>query len=63
MYFVYMYENRTMKPVEIVQRKGEGNEREWRREWIYLRYIVSTYMNVIITPHVQVISANKNLKN
>jgi hypothetical protein len=24
MYFIYMYENRTMKPVEIVLRSGEG---------------------------------------
>jgi hypothetical protein len=24
MYFVFVYENRTMKPVEIVLRRGEG---------------------------------------
>jgi hypothetical protein len=24
MYFVFMYENRTMKPFEIVLRRGEG---------------------------------------
>jgi hypothetical protein len=31
MYFVSMYENRTMKPVEIVLRSGEGDEGEkWR---------------------------------
>jgi hypothetical protein len=26
MYFVYIYENRTMKPVEIVPRWGDGGE-------------------------------------
>jgi hypothetical protein len=32
MYFVYVYENRTMKPVEIVLRSGgEGDEGEWWR--------------------------------
>jgi hypothetical protein len=32
MYFVYIYENRRMKPVEIViRRRGEGEEGEqWR---------------------------------
>jgi hypothetical protein len=30
-YFVFMYTNRTMKPVEIVLRRGRGKERErWR---------------------------------
>jgi hypothetical protein len=24
MHFVFVYENRTMKPVEIVQRRGQG---------------------------------------
>jgi hypothetical protein len=28
MYFVFMCENRTMKPVEIVLRSGEGDEGE-----------------------------------
>jgi hypothetical protein len=27
-YFVFMYANETMKPVENVSRRGEGNERE-----------------------------------
>jgi hypothetical protein len=31
MYVVFMYENRTMKPSEIVLRSGEGNKGErWR---------------------------------
>jgi hypothetical protein len=28
MYFVYFHENRTMKPVEIVLRSGQGDEGE-----------------------------------
>jgi hypothetical protein len=28
MYFIFMYENRIMKPVEIVLRRGRGNEGE-----------------------------------
>jgi hypothetical protein len=28
MYFVFMYENRTMKPVKIVLRRGRGEERD-----------------------------------
>jgi hypothetical protein len=28
MYFVFMYENRIMKPVEIVLRSGGGEKRE-----------------------------------
>jgi hypothetical protein len=27
-YFAFMYENRTMKPVEIVLRRGGGTKRE-----------------------------------
>jgi hypothetical protein len=26
MYFLYVYENRTMKPVEIILRRGRGDE-------------------------------------
>jgi hypothetical protein len=28
MYFVFVYENRTVKPIEIVLKKGEGEVRE-----------------------------------
>jgi hypothetical protein len=28
MYFIYLYENRTMKPVEIILSRGKGDERE-----------------------------------
>jgi hypothetical protein len=43
MYFIFINENRRMKPVEIVLRKGEGDEREW---WRGLNLtIVSTYVN------------------
>jgi hypothetical protein len=29
MYFVYQHENRTMKPVEIVLRRGKAEEEVW----------------------------------
>jgi hypothetical protein len=50
MYFVFMYENRTMKPVEIVLRGGKGNKGERWSRLIELRYIVITYVNVIRYP-------------
>jgi hypothetical protein len=31
MYFVFIYENRRMKPVEIVLRRGDREEGEQRR--------------------------------
>jgi hypothetical protein len=30
MYFMFMYKNRTMKPVEIVLRGEEDEEEQWR---------------------------------
>jgi cytochrome c-type biogenesis protein CcmH/NrfF len=47
-----MYENRRMKPTEIVLRKGKGNEEE-------LRYIVSTYGNIVMYPPVQLLYVNE----
>jgi hypothetical protein len=32
MYFVFIYENRRMKPIEIVLRRGEGKEGEQWKE-------------------------------
>jgi hypothetical protein len=41
MYFVSIYENKRMKPVEVVPRAGE--EERWRTmEGVYLRYIINT---------------------
>jgi hypothetical protein len=56
MYFVSVYENRRMKPVEIVLRR-EREEGEKRRtvEEINLRYIVSTYVNIKMYPPVQLL--------
>jgi hypothetical protein len=43
MYFVFIYENRIMKPVEIVLRRGRGDEGEqWRDGGS--KSIVSTYI-------------------
>jgi hypothetical protein len=33
MHFVYVYENRTMKPVEIVLRMGGGGCRDEEEQW------------------------------
>jgi hypothetical protein len=30
MYFIFIYENRIMKPVEIVQEGGKGDAQQWR---------------------------------
>jgi hypothetical protein len=38
-----------MKPVEIVLRRG-GRGNEMMEKGIYLRYIVSTYVNVTMNP-------------
>jgi hypothetical protein len=42
MYFVSIYENRRMKPVEIVLRRRKRVERERWKEDNLLKYIVST---------------------
>jgi hypothetical protein len=31
MYFPYVYEDRILKPVEMFQERGRGNEGEWWR--------------------------------
>jgi hypothetical protein len=52
-YFVSIYENKKMKPVEIVLRRRI-------MEGINLRYIVSTYIvNITIYPPAQLLYANK----
>jgi hypothetical protein len=49
MYFVFIYENRRMTPVEIVLRRGMGG-RGKMIEGINLRYIVSTCVTTIMDP-------------
>jgi hypothetical protein len=56
MYFASIYENRRIKPVEIVQER-EGGRRE-TEEGINLRYIISTYINIIMYPSVQPLYVN-----
>jgi hypothetical protein len=48
-YFAFVYESRKTKPIEIVLRR-EGGIRENDGGVNYLRYIVSTYINVTIYP-------------
>jgi hypothetical protein len=55
MCFVSIYENRRMKPVEIVLR-SRGKEGKGRMmEEINLRYISSTYVNIIMYPYCTII--------
>jgi hypothetical protein len=49
MYFVFIYENRSMKPVEIVLRWGDREEGRMM-EGVKLRYIVNTYVNISMYP-------------
>jgi hypothetical protein len=59
MYLESIYENRRMKPVEIVLRRQKGK----RMEGVNLRYIVSTYVNIIMYLSAQLLNANKMLIN
>jgi hypothetical protein len=62
-YFVSIYENRRMKPIEIVlRRKGRWGRRRMM-EGVNLRYIVCTYVNITMYPPVQLLYANKIIKN
>jgi hypothetical protein len=58
MYFVSIYINRRMKPVEIVLRRGKRG-RERMMEGANLRYIVSTYVNITMHYPAQLLYANK----
>jgi hypothetical protein len=49
MYFVFIFENRRMKPVEIVLRRRERGKRRMM-EGVNLRYIISTYVNITMCP-------------
>jgi hypothetical protein len=60
MYFVSIYENRRMKPVEIVLRTGRGMREN--DGGVNLRYIVSTYVNITVYPPVQLVYANNFFK-
>jgi hypothetical protein len=46
MYFVFIYENRRMKPVEVDLRRGRGEN-----------------VNIIMYPSVQLLYANRIIKN
>jgi hypothetical protein len=52
--FLFIYENRRMKSVEIVLRKGGRRRRMEGRI-----YLVSTYVNITMYPPVQLLYANK----
>jgi hypothetical protein len=51
MYFVFMYENRIIKPVEVVLRSGEWGRGRTRIEGVNLiKICVSTYVNATMYP-------------
>jgi hypothetical protein len=59
MYFVFIYENRRMKPVVIVLRsRGRWGGRIM--EEVNLRYIVSTHVNIRMYLPIQLSYATKN---
>jgi hypothetical protein len=51
-----------MKPVEIILSRGWGTKRE-NDGGVHLRSIVSTYINIKMYPPVQILYANKIIKN
>jgi hypothetical protein len=50
MYFEFMYENRRLKPVEIVLRIRADEGGGKTMEGVNLRYMVSTYVNMTVYP-------------
>jgi hypothetical protein len=58
MCFISIYENRRMKPVEIVLRRVEGGRGRMKEE-VGLRYIVSIYVNITVYPPIQLLYVNK----
>jgi hypothetical protein len=52
MYFIFIYENKGMKPVEIVLRRGRGDEVEqWRKLLRYCKHIGKYYNASRIPPY------------
>jgi hypothetical protein len=47
-YFLYMYEYGTLKSVNVILWRGEGNEEEWWRDWTKSLYNMCVYGNVTI---------------
>jgi hypothetical protein len=50
MYFVSIYENRKMRPVEIVLRKGEEGRGKTIEGVILTKIYLSTYVNTTMYP-------------
>jgi hypothetical protein len=59
---IWKQKNETCIPVKIALRKGEGG-RGRTMEGVNLRYVVSTYVNIIMYPPIQLLYANKNFLN
>jgi hypothetical protein len=55
---VPIYENRRMKSLEIILRRGRDGSKKMM-EGINLGYIVITYVNITIYPPIQILYGNK----
>jgi hypothetical protein len=58
MYFVFIYENRKIHPVEIVLQRREGRKGRMM-ERVNLKYMVSTHINITVYLPVQLLYASK----
>jgi hypothetical protein len=55
-YFIFIYENRRVKPVEIIL---IGGREKRTMKGLNLRFIISTYVNITMYTPVQQLYANK----
>jgi hypothetical protein len=55
--------NRNWEYTEADHYKTRREEGEWWIGWLQLRYILNTYINTTVHPPVQLLYANKIIKN
>jgi hypothetical protein len=63
MCFVFIYENRRMKPVAIVLRRGEVGRGRIMEGISLTKIYLSTYVNITVYPPVQILYANIFLRD
>jgi hypothetical protein len=59
MYFVFKYENRRMKPVKIVLRRGRSPRGRTKERVKLTKIYCSTYVNITMYFSIQILYANK----
>jgi hypothetical protein len=57
--YLFIYENRRMKPVQIVLRRRGGRKGKMMKGTNLIKYIVSTYVHITMHPPVKLVYANK----